>query len=376
MRAFGVGCFHFSIKNDINQEISIGTYINEITKTLQKLTAASDVTVSFDQSFKHERIDTTPPNPKINNGDHCHPAIPFLNLAFKLYIPSRIQADLIQVPERNLNTGTENFKITMRHEWHGPVSYVECLNAKEKSRPSTAIQVVREYLKQEITKLETFLEYDFLGPSPFHANFYLNEIDTETIKRPDEPAYVLKETKTPGYNTLDFQYNPNNFQSESEALEELQETLADELSFFYELNKDSYCCLKKWMEIQETTHSILDYEENKNSKNMTKRFFEKPKLFRKAFKDIGLFKGHLIFLKGQIERNYASIYKSGKRDTYLKAYIDQELSEHSAYPLDETSELIKYFDQKSSKTIELLTILSAGILGGIVGSTITTAFGS
>lgn len=376
MRAFGVGCFHFSIKNNINQVISIGAYINEITKTLQKLTAASDVTVSFDQSFKHEKIETTPPNPKINNGDHCHPAIPFLNLTFKLYIPSRIQAGLIQVPERNLNTGTENFKITMRHEWHGPVSYVECLNAKEKSRPSTAIQVVREYLKQEITKLETFLEYDFLGPSPFHANFYLNEIDTGTIKRPDEPAYVLKETKTPGYNTLIFRYNPNDFQSEGEALEELQETLADELSFFYELNKDSYCCLKKWMEIQETTHSILDYEENKNSKNLMKRFFEKPKLFRKAFKDIGLFKGHLIFLKGQIERNYASIYKSGKRDTYLKAYIDQELSEHSAYPLNETSELIKYFDQKSSKTIELLTILSAGILGGIVGSTITTAFGS
>ncbi|UZE12972.1 hypothetical protein [Pseudomonas sp. B21-053] len=376
MKAFGVGCFHFSIKDSTEHEISVKDYIDEIVKTLQKLTTASDVSISFDESIKYEKINTTPPNPRINDGEQCYPTIPFLNLTYKIYIPSRIQAELIGIPERNLDTGTENFKITIRHEWHGPVSYVECLSATEDTRPSTAVQVVREYLKKEIQKLETFLEYDFLGPSPFHANFYLNKAEIETEKKSEDAAFTLNETKTPGYNILNFKYDPHEFGSENEALEELQETLADELSFFYELNKEAYSSFKKWMEIQETTHAILDYEEKKNNKNAIKKIIEKPKLFRKAFKDIGLFKGHLIFMKGQTERNYASVYKSGKRDTYLQEYVDQELSEHSEYPLNETSELIKYFDQKNSKTIELLTILSAGILGGIVGSTITTAFGS
>ena len=130
------------------------------------------------------------------------------------------------------------------------------------------------------------------------------------------------------------------------------------------------------MEIQETTYSILEHEEHKTKINLAKRAFEKPKLFRKAFKDIGLFKGHLIFTKGQTKISYSSIYNSGNAETFLKDHIDRELSEHPVYPLNETSELIQYFDQKNSKTIELLTILSAGILGGIIGSTITTAFGS
>ncbi|SDI18710.1 hypothetical protein SAMN05216603_12422 [Pseudomonas benzenivorans] len=372
MKAFGVGCFHFSIKDNLDKEITVQEYIDEIIKTLKNLTTASEVTISFDEDIKDEKIDTSPPNPKIRDGEHCYPSITFLNLTYKIYIPFRIQAELINLPEKYLDTGTENFKITVRHEWYGPVSYIECLSATKDTLPSTAVQVVREFLTKELQKVDTFLEYDFLGPSPFHADFYLNESDTAI----EDASFTLNETKTRGYNTLKFSYSPHKFKSEDKALEELQETLADELSFFYQLNKDTNFSLKKWEEIQNTTYSILEYQEKTNKKNIIKRVIEKPKLFQKAFKDIGLFKGHLIFMKGQIARNYASIYKSGKSETYLQDYIDQEISEHPQYPLNETSELITYFDQKNSKTIELLTILSAGILGGIVGSTITTAFGS
>ncbi|WP_394559595.1 hypothetical protein [Aquipseudomonas alcaligenes] len=372
MKAFGVGCFHFSLKDNIDKEISVQEYIDEITKTLKNLTTTSDVTISFDEDIKDEKIDTSPPNPKIREGDNGYPLITFLNLTFKIYIPSRIQAELINLPEEYLDTGTENFKITVRHEWHGPVSYIECLSATEDTLPSTAVQVVREFLTKEIQKTETFLEYDFLGPSPFHANFYLNESDTAI----ESSSFTLNEIKSRAYNTLKFNYNANKFKNEDKALEELQEALADELSFFYQLNKDARFSLKKWGEIQDTTNSILELQEKTNKKNIIKRTIEKPKLFQKAFKDIGLFKGYLIFRKGQIASDYAAMYKSGESETYLQEYIDQEISEHPQYPLNETSELIKYFDQKNSKAIELLTIISAGILGGIVGSTITIAFGS
>ncbi|WP_153474989.1 hypothetical protein [Pseudomonas lactis] len=372
MKAFGVGCFHFSLKDDIDKEISGQEYINEITNTLKKLTTASEVTISFDEDIKDEKIDTSSPNPRIREGDQCYPPINYFHLTFNIYIPSRIQAELINLSEKYLDTCTENFKITVRHEWYGPVSYIECLSATDNTVPSTAVQVVRKFLTKELQKMETFLEYDFLGPSPFHANFYLKKIDAAI----DDPSFTLNETRSRAYNTLKFNYNPHKFKDEDKALEELQETLAEELSFFYQLNKNATFSLKKWGEIQDTTHSILELQEKTNKKNIIKRTIEKPKLFQKAFKDIGLFKGHLIFMKGQVASNYAAIYKSGESETYLQEYIDQEISEHPEYPLNETSELIKYFDQKNSKTIELLTILSAGILGGIVGSTITTAFGS
>lgn len=60
MKAFGVGCFHFSLKDNIDKEISVQEYINEITKTLKNLTTTSDVTISFDEDIKDEKIDTSP----------------------------------------------------------------------------------------------------------------------------------------------------------------------------------------------------------------------------------------------------------------------------------------------------------------------------
>lgn len=120
------------------------------------------------------------------------------------------------------------------------MSYIECLSATEDTLPSTAVQVVREFLTKEIQKTETFLEYDFLGPSPFHANFYLNESDTAI----ESSSFTLNEIKSRGYNTLKFNYNANKFKNEDKALKELQEALADELSFFYQLNKDARFSLK------------------------------------------------------------------------------------------------------------------------------------
>lgn len=373
MKAFGVGCFHFALKDNMENAITVQDYINEIKTILQKLTTASEIKLHFDKSIKDGKINTSAPNPKINNGEPYYPAISFLNLSFNLYIPSRVQAELIKSSGSILDTETENFKITIRHEWHGPISYVECLSARDETQPSTAVQVVREFLTTELSKIDTFLTFDFLGPSPFHADIYLL---SESSQEDKQTKFLLKEIKSPAYNTLIFKYTGTDYSCEEEALQELFDTISDELSFYYELKRESRHNLKLWMEIQETTNSILLHEEQKKWRHLPKRLIEKPKLFKKAFKDIGLFKGHQIFAKGELDRNYASIYKNGKAEHYLKSYVDQVIAEHTHYPLNETSELIKYFDQKSSKTVELFTIVSAAILGGMAGSIITTAFGS
>jgi hypothetical protein len=372
MKAFGVGCFHFALKDNMEKEITVQDYINEIKRSLQKLTTASEFELDFDKSIRDVKINTSAPNPKINNGEPCYPAIDFLNLSFNLYIPSRIQAELIKVSENSLDTETERFKITIRNEWHGPVSYIECLSARDNTQPSTAVQVVREFLITEFSKIDTFLTFDFLGPSPFHADFYLQNQSPQDEK---QTKFTLEEIKSPAYNTLAFKYTDTNYSNEEEALEELFDAISDELSFYYELEREARHNLKIWMEIQETTNAILHHEEHKKWRHLPKRLIEKPKLFKKAFKDIGLFKGHQIFAKGRMETNYASIYKNGKAEHHLKSYVDQLIAENTQYPLNETSELIKYFDQKSSKTVELVTIVSAAILGGMAGSILTTAFG-
>jgi hypothetical protein len=371
MKVFGVGCFHFSVNCKEFKTISVKDYIAEVVQTLESLTTVSGVQCDYDESVKSEELDISPPNPIMKDGDGCFPQIPFLNLEFNIYIPSRIQAELIDMPEEYLDTGSENFKVTIVHDWHGPLTYVEPLGAESDAKPSTSVQVVREYLRREISKIETYLVPDFLGPSPFHADFFFESNDKTKSK---DGIFDIQVNKKSGYDRITITCSKEAFSSEDSGLSTLYEELAQEVAFFYDLNQKASGQMHRWFEIQEVMHSILDFENENSKKSLKDRFFEKPKLFRKVFKDIGLFKGQNIFDQSTIGKHYNSIYDSGKHTTYLKEFIDKEISEHATYPVEETVELIRYFDQKTSKVFELSIVVLAAILGGFVGSIITVSF--
>lgn len=130
----------------------------------------------------------------------------------------------------------------------------------------------------------------------------------------------------------------------------------------------------RWQAIQEALHSILSFEEKESKRSLMEKFFSKPRLFRETFKNIGLFKGQKIFDNSSIEKHYNSIYKSKKQKTYLQYFIDNSISDQSTYPVEEASELLRYFDQKTSRAFELFIVIIAALLGGVVGSVITVSF--
>ncbi|MEX0608201.1 hypothetical protein [Saccharospirillum sp.] len=370
MNSFGVGCFHFSIENGESKTILVKDYVEEIIRTLESLTTISDVICSYDESIANLELDISPPNPRLNEGGGCYPQIPFFDLSFCVYIPSRIQADLIDLPEDYIDTGSENFRIKIVHDWHGPLSYIEPVGAGLDSRPSTGVRVVREYLLREISKVKTFLLFDLLGPSPFHADFHLMLNNSQNTEELFETQIIHR----PGYDQVIFACAKDGFSSKEDALQDLYEQLSQELAFFYDLNLKESGKIHRWHEIQEILHSILSFEDDGSKKSIKDRLYLKPKLFRKVFKNIGSFKGQSIFDKSSIAQNYNSIYESDKHKTYLKVFIDKEIFEHSTFPVDETSELLRYFDQKAGKVFELAIVAMAAIIGGIVGSIITVSF--
>lgn len=259
----------------------------------------------------------------------------------------------------------------MIHDWHGPLSYVEPLEAGHESSPSTSVQVVRKYLFREFAKIETFLLADFIGPSPFHANFFF-EFDDEA--REEEETFSITIKKKPGYDNVAIRCSKEAFSSEEIALSALYDELAQEISFFYDLNRRQSGQIKNWLEIEEVMHAILDFENESSKKKVKDKLFLRPKLFRRIFKDIGLFKGQSISDKSAIARFYNDIYGSGKHVAYLQHFIDREISESSEFPVNEAVELVRYFDQKTSKIFELSIVVFAAILGGLIGSVITVSF--
>lgn len=229
MKAFGVGCFHFSIKNEESEKILLSDYVAEVIRTLEKLTAVSNIECNYDKTLADLELDITSPNPTLEEGEGCFPQIPFFELSFSVYIPSRFHSELINLPNEYLQDISENFRVTIVHDWHGPLSYIESLDSSMQLRPSTGVQIVREYLHREISKIESIIFFDWLGPSPLHADFYLKTNNDGVSK---EEIFTIEKIHQPGYDKVIFSYPDKAFTSIENALKQLYEHLSQEVAFF------------------------------------------------------------------------------------------------------------------------------------------------
>lgn len=371
MKSFGIGCLHFAINEKLKRNITIKEYVDEIERALSKLATVSEISISYDESDAGSIIDFSE-NTKMKNGECCYPQISFFCLSFKLYMPKRIQAAHLGRSEEYVRTETEYFIVNMNHDWHGPVSFVQCIDADIESSPSHAIRVVREYLEQEFSSMDTFLEFDFIGPSPFHADFFLVSDDDEKVEKTEK--FTLDHIKTPGYDQLIFKYSEEPYDTEEDALMNLYQSLSQEAAYFYSLKVIRSKQIHSWIDIQNGMHELLAYENEGVKKSLQDKLFRRPKIFKSVFRDIGLFKGEIIFNKSIIDQQYSDMYRSEKYDVYLKYFVDKDIAGWQVYPVAETAELLMYFDQKNTKTFELSVAFIAAIVGGVVGAVITVIF--
>lgn len=71
---------------------------------------------------------------------------------------------------------------------------------------------------------------------------------------------------------------------------------------------------------------------------------------------------------------YTNMYENSSQNKYFKNFIDREIKTSPKYPINETEGLLRYFDNKDSKTFEFLIIFITALIGGIAGALITVIF--
>lgn len=234
-------------------------------------------------------------------------------------------------------------------------SYVEVLNCQEGSSGSYAVRVISDFLDSEFKKIDTFLFFDFLGPSPspspspFHADFKLisgNDIENKI---------TMKRIKIKGYDELLFDYSPNYFTSDEDALSYLFEELNTELSYFYTLISAKIRLMHGWASIENDLNNIFFLEENKNSIFV---FFRRKKVINALLKKIWMFKSEVISSSGSEKRDYDSIYKRGGGYMFfLQDFIDEEIESKYTYPVSDTKESVDFLKVKIVNHLSYLLLL-------------------
>ena len=144
--AFGIGCFHFELTKGKHLPIRGAAYIEAIRNTLESISNVESVRIDVDEEFENELMGADS-LPELEEGEGTYPLPTFFELEFDLYLPLRVQADVVKRVFRGRNpTESERFKVWMRYSYYGPVAFVVPIADPNTNDPSNAVVVVRERL--------------------------------------------------------------------------------------------------------------------------------------------------------------------------------------------------------------------------------------
>lgn len=372
-KSFGIGCFHFGVKKTPPFVFKGSDYIYELNKELSKIPSLTNLKIDTDEDFKKFSLNVTETTENIEIDEGYFPQTFILEIEFNLYVPYRIQAEITKIEEKYLSTFTESFKVKIIQSYYLPVVIVETINPTKKNDSSSAVQIVREFIRRELPEADSnYIRFECLGPSPFHCDFFIES------KKPDESESWLfssEEELKKGYDSLTIYYNSNLIKDSDEALEYLYGSIRDEFGFFYKCVQTRNAKMVDWQIIQEDLNSLLEIQNKKGLKGFFTRFIKRPKLIGKLFTDVATFEGSDIFKSGLQQNEYKSTF-SVNDEIFFKNLIDKELEEKLDYPVKQTTELIQFFEGRRVQSLELVTALIAAVLGGVIGAMLTILFQS
>ncbi|MCK4817403.1 hypothetical protein KA005_16655 [bacterium] len=374
-KSFSLGCLHFAFTKGFPIEISGSDYEKEITALLNKIEAVERLEVLN----KFDIQDTSFSIKKAMNFLHGDRPVPYpmgFELSFDLYIPERFQKDICKKYGLKPETFTEHFNVILLYEYYAPVCLVECLNPSEFPEPSNAIPIIRDFMNDRISQIDDRFELQRLGPSPFHADFYLLEHKPEDSPAPPEGdkfwRFISDRSRLTGYDIWLFYYNPEEFGDINEAQKALYHQLSNEASVYYFIKMHQLQNTKEWISIENLSEEIFQRKNNSYVKNMIRSFSDGSKIENLVLRMSQFESGRLR--KNTTNQSAISNVLNVKRAVFLETDINNLADEEHKYPIEQLRELIKFFDSQRSRILNSIAVVFAAIVGGMTGSLLTIFF--
>ncbi len=366
--AFGVGCFHFGIRVIEPRSFSPDEYIEDLRNCLEAIDTVSEIEFYYTPISSPESIEMSEQPDSMEEGA-CFPHLDFFRCSFSVYLPYRLQAELTDMDEEFVDSGVEHFKVHTRYTFYGPVTFVECQDAPLHCSPSSAVVAVRKYLERHVNNTDRPVRFEMIGPSPFHADFHLIE---DASVEGQESIFQAEYLHKPGYDRITIRAASSGKSSDFDHLKlQLFEALEDELGFFYELMRERSAQISAWAEIENNLQELL-YA--KPSQGMLARHWapvRRRKKLKALFHDLLSFRANAVFAESSRDEKYRSLYDTGKYTVILKKYLDEHIENLYTYPTSDVLEMVKFEEERTTKTFEWAAVLLAAILGGLVGAVIT-----
>src|SRR5260370_11373015 len=181
--AFGATCFVLTPRAKPPFSLKGSDYLEQVAATLSLAQGISNVDVNAAAYFESETFQIDFPLTRLEDGPTVFPPTDAdLWITFWVHIVDRVQKELLGKarPLAEIGSLPEDFFVIVTTGFNSPVAFVEPLDPPIGYDPSSAVMVVREYLKRELEDHpKAPLRFEYLGPSPWHAEFRLKPFQSK-----------------------------------------------------------------------------------------------------------------------------------------------------------------------------------------------------
>lgn len=366
---FGMGCFNFGIKRLPPFKLTGKQYITDLKSSLELIPNISNVEIGVGERFESIDTEVTKPIKSIEEGfGFFPPPMSFFYLQFNIYIPFRFQEGLYG---RKLQTNTENFRVYIKTAYHFIVTYIELLDSPDNCSPADGVFTVKKFLEKQFEKTKSNIRFESLGPSPFHAEFFIKPSRDEDNGKYRNGLYPEQIEKR-GYDLFNFYYDPSYFSEATDLIQDVFKLLLDEVSVYYNIVLHDNLKNLGWEKLEAILDDILDIKTKKGINFLFYSLFLLPSKIRNAVISIAEYESSNIWKDYFINRDYKNLTRTEK--PLIDSYFKELFNQFAKYPIKQLREIIDFLERCRSKTIETIIIIMAALIGGSIGALITFFF--
>ena len=362
--SFGVGCWDFGVRCKPSSQLSINQYVALLTKGLEGVSTLNNLKIVPESDDQDNATIDSAHATETDDGIAIFSHGIVWCIEFDLYIPFRIQKTLAE-DHVQFNTRTEIFRVYIHHAYSSPVAFVELVGADESPAPSAAMKVVRKFLARECRDSSHELAFASVGPTPFHADFHIEAHAVQNKGR----VFEIRDLDSPGYSDITFFYCASSFDTVQDALRELVYELREELGLFYNIQSENESRYERWNQVERLMSRLVRRSQRTGWRQLVRDARMRSQDLEELSIALADFEADRISGEYATKQAFRSVYK--KTSAFLRAYVEAEMEGRPVFPTRPVADLLGFIEGRRLKTLELLAILAAAIVGGVTGSLIT-----
>jgi hypothetical protein len=368
---FGVGCFHFGFFPEAGSSRTGKDYVAKLRDALEAITNINSVEIDAADDFLDIDLGRDFEGEALKSSQSFFPCEQCqIEIKFTIVIPKRVQDALFQDCGIPHSLDSERFSVHISYGFYFPFTVVLVNDPAADCEPSDGVILIREFLEREFKKLHPeAIRFECLGPSPFHADFFLEEEADDCAPT----GTICEREERRGYDCIRFKWHVGILRNRSEAFESLHTHIETQLQFFYQLNHLSLQRALGWSEFSDSLRSLTDKHRAAGVRAVWFNTFRAGPEIHDAMITLAEFEGADLQNLHETKRQLISLTSAELFEAELQRYVQKEFDEFDKFPVEQAGRILTLLESRRSKRLNIVVTLLAAIVGGAVGALLTLA---